>query len=229
MPNFNFEFVEIPDSEPIHTQLTDEHQGLKGVKGTNLEQSNHLSDEEFDFPLFAAPKTTTSADQDGNDDEERGRVKAKTMKVSLREASVEVIKNERPISYYVASYTDEEKSKFFAAAITSDQIYQLVEVNKPVIDRKPWKCIDLNEYNRKIENELNKEKIKNKSRNRAGKKKRQSKIESRERKQERNIIQKKLEKEQAAKLKKKMHHKRGGKKHKKVSKPTDTKPKLKSA
>lgn len=230
MPNIEFEFVEVDESnEPESTILNQ--------ADDKIDEMQEKQDDEFEFPLFAAPTSFASSHQDGKhsnmeeeekEEESRGRNKDRVMKVSLREASVEVIKNERPLSYYMATYTDEEKSRFMAAAVTADDIYSQLEKNTPVRDPKPWKCIDLSKYNSEIEREIQKNKAKNKSHSRPGKKKRLNIIACRERKLERNKVEKKIQKEMEAKIKKKMFHKRGGKKHKKVSSLAQRKPKYRT-
>ncbi|CUM57229.1 unnamed protein product [Debaryomyces tyrocola] len=227
MPNIEFEFVEVDNSnEPEPTEINESKD--------NIDETQEEQDDEFEFPLFAAPPSTISSHQsiEANkmEDEEasRGRTKDKVMKVSLREASVEVIENERPLSYYMATYTDKDKSQFITAAVTADDIYDQIEIITPVRDPKPWKCIDLSKYNLEVEREIQNNKLKDKSRNRAGKKKRLNIIACRERKLERKKVDKKLQKEIDAKIKKKMFHKRGGKKHKKTADPAQSKPKYRT-
>lgn len=225
MPNIEFEFVEVDESnEPEPTEMNEAND--------DIDEAKEKEDEEFEFPLFAAP--SSSAHQDGKlskmeeDEETRGRNKDRVMKVSLREESVEVIKNERPLSYYMATYTDEDKSQFIAAAVTAGDIYSQLEIITPVRDPKPWKCIDLSKYNREVEREIQKNNAKTKSRSRPGKKKRLNIIACRERKLERKKVDKKIQKELDAKIKKKMFHKRGGKKHKKVASLAQSKPKYRT-
>lgn len=178
--------------------------------------------EEFDFPLFASNKHD-------NDGEDRGRSSTRIMKISLREESVENIKQERPESYYFATYSKDDKSKFISAAITAQDIFNFNE-RYPIIDTQPHKCLDVSLYNQKVEHELRLQK--KRSRTRPGKKKREATIACRERKQEREKLLVKLEKDRLNKLKKKMFHKRGGKKHKKTtskaSQPAVNKPKYKT-
>lgn len=227
MPNIEFEFVEVENSnEPEPSKINESKD--------NIDETQEEQDDEFEFPLFAAPYSTTSSHQNieakktEDDEASRGRTKDKVMKVSLREASVEVIKNERPLSYYMATYTDKDKSQFITAAVTADDIYSQIEIITPVRDPKPWKCIDLSKYNLEVERELQNTKMKGKSRNRAGKKKRLNIIACRGRKLERMKIDKKIQKEMDAKIKKKMFHKRGGKKHKKTANPAQSKPKYRT-
>ncbi|CCG20833.1 hypothetical protein CORT_0A04450 [Candida orthopsilosis Co 90-125] len=182
-PNLEFEFVEVENyasAEPKEATQEDNHE-----------------EEEFAFPLFAsttAKEETESKDTDGND---RGRSKIvqPIQKISLREHSEERIDNERPESYYFASYTPEEKSQFAQVAVSANDIY-----SQYFIQPNSRKLINLNEYNASIEKEQQKAKAK-KARNRPGKKKRQSKILCRERRLQRAAIAKKEEKERKLKEK----------------------------
>lgn len=171
---------------------------------------NEQADDEFEFPLFAAP-TSTAKEQS----ETRGRAPDPVMKVSLREQSEERINNERPESYYFAVYTDDERKSFQDAAITTD----ILLTYEPAVDATPWKCINLEEHNSKI---------RPKKKTRAGKKKRQAKIDGRQRREERERIQKKLDEEAQARLLKKKLHKRGGKKHKKKEEKEKEKPRFRT-
>lgn len=173
MPNMEFEFVEVDEIN-------------------NEETNNEEEEEEFDFPLFASAKAATEVNE--TPEEERGRSTTKTMKVSLREESVEVIKNERPDSYYFADYTEQERANFKAAAQTPEEIHKSA---LPYPDPKPWQHIDVQQHNLRIDEEKKKKKTK-----RAGKKKRDEAIQSRIRKDEREKLMKKLAREQRAKLKK---------------------------
>lgn len=227
MPSIEFEFVEVDNSnEPESTEIKESKD--------NIDEAQEEQDDEFEFPLFAAPSSTTSNHQNietnktNEDEASRGRSKDKVMKVSLREASVEVIKNERPLSYYRATYTDKDKSQFINAAVSAEDIYSQIEIITPIRDPKPWKCIDLSKYNLEVEKEIQNNETKSKSRNRAGKKKRLNIIACRERKLERKKVDKKIQKEMDAKIKKKMFHKRGGKKHKKTADPAQSKPKYRT-
>lgn len=225
MPNIEFEFVEVDNSETNVPSVVE-----NGVEEVAQIEEKVITDDEFEFPLFAAPsvaKSSGQAAQDENtaeEEESRGRSKDKIMKVSLREASIEVIKNERPTSYYRATYSDKERLQFTLSAVSADDIYQQIEIVTPVQDPKPWKCIDLQKYNKEVEKQLQKEKQIQNNKNRAGKKKRDNIIACRERKLERKKIEVKMQKEKDAKIKKKIFHKRGGKKHKKTATKPGAKP-----
>lgn len=140
-------------------------------------------EDEFDFPLFAAAPQV----------EERGRSPTKTMKVSLREESVEEIKNERPDAFYFARYTEKERDQFKMSAVTIEQIEVFAMETHP--DPKPWQHIDVEQHNSRIDNEKKKKK-------RPGKKDRKERIMSRIRRDEREKLAKKLAREERAKLKK---------------------------
>lgn len=174
-------------------------------------ESENNQDDEFDFPLFSF------GGEEKKDEEERGRTSV--MKVSLREESVERIIQERPESYYFASYTEEEVSQFGQASITGEEI--IIMSKQKDIDSHPWKVLDLNRHNEIIEQE------KPKKKSRPGKNKRLGIIKSRERKAERQKVFKEVEKQHKKYLKKKMFHKRGGKKHKKKENKDD-KPKYRT-
>ena len=132
--------------------------------------------------------------------EERGRTKeVGIMKVSLREQSEERIDNERPESYYFAKYSDKEKKQFEECCVTYNDIFSQLYI----VDSQPWKCLDLNKYNAKVEIELNKQKEKKKKKNRPGKKKRDVKVACRQRKLERAKLKKLEEDEKKKQLKNK--------------------------
>lgn len=162
--------------------------------------SNVDAAEEFEFPLFATPTAIASTSSDERSD--RGRTHESVMTVSMREPSEERIINERPASYYFAAYNAEEKMRFERAAITTEILFRTEKFTDP----KPWKCIDLAEFNAAI---------KPKKHFRAGKKKRLAKIAGTRCQKERDLVKKKDQEEAAARLLKKKMHKRGGKKHKK--------------
>lgn len=137
--------------------------------------------------------------------EERGRTKeVGIMKVSLREQSEERIDNERPESYYFAKYSDIEKKQFEECCVTYNDIFSQLYI----VDSQPWKCLDLNKYNAKVEIELNKQKEKKKKKNRPGKKKRDVKVACRQRKLERAKLKKLEEDEKKKQLKKQKYQKK---------------------
>ncbi|KAK6455623.1 uncharacterized protein RJT20DRAFT_128915 [Scheffersomyces xylosifermentans] len=215
MPKMEFEFVEVNQSE--EDEVNKDSDGIiAGDIAQTKNDENMEEEEEYDFPLFAssaATVNTTENLEDATNEHERGRPKVKSMKVSLREASLEIIKNERPSSYYFAQYSETEKANFASAAISGDDIYAQVQLWTSLPDPKPWKVFSLNEHNNRIEQEISRMKIR--KTNRAGKNRREEKIKCRERRFERMKIYKREEEERKAKLLKKIHRKRGGKKHKK--------------
>lgn len=185
-------------------------------------------EDEFEFPLFSMGGQETSgtkeveeaeagkeadkeaeieADKvkgkgsDGTESESRGRLQ--TMKVTLREESVERVKNERPAEYYFAQYSEEVKRQFAQAAVEPETLHTI-----PVRDWHNHRVLDLNQHNHQIELEKAKSK-------RPGKAQRMNKIRSKERVKERQRVHKQLEIQKQRLLKKKVFHKRGGKKHKK--------------
>ncbi|CCE82390.1 Piso0_002115 [Millerozyma farinosa CBS 7064] len=165
--------------------------------------------DEFDFPLFSAVSNTAVED---DETEDRGRSETRTMKVSLREPSIETVKNIRPDSYYFASYSEDDRSKFLVAAVSAEDVYAQGASLGSLATSFPRKCLDLKEHNLKIESEQRKLK---KQKRRPGKKKREQKIVGKERNTEREKKQRLLEKQMEARKLKKMFHKRGGKKNKK--------------
>lgn len=223
---FDFEFIEVDDgSNDIDDQeiIKDNVQVTTGVENSQEKKEERESDDEFDFPLFSAPiptsnlKESTEIDDTAHEaDQGRGRLETRTMKVSLREESIEVIKNERPLSYYRAIYTEKEKKEFIDAAILSDDIYKQISISIPIKDPCPWKCMNLNEHNAVIQSQILKQKEKHQKR-RAGKNKRSSKIGSQERKVERRKVEKKLKKEKEAKIKKQFYGRYKGKSEFKLS------------
>lgn len=223
IPPVEFEFIEVDrESESDKTtQIQDK---------IDIEEPQEEEGDEFDFPLFSAPIVTSDKQKIASENEqERGRSKNATsvMKVSLREESLERVVVERPPSYYFASYTEKDKQIFQSISISADDIYKEINTYQN-IDPTPWKCIDLNEYNKNIQLTIDAE-LNKKKRKRPGKAKRECIIKTRMRVKERNIIAKKQEEEKLAKLKRKIYHKRGGKKHKKTksSKSTNSKEKPK--
>lgn len=192
-------------------------QAKQGVDSSNDKDNETKEDQksdeemgdEFDFPLFSAVSSTAVNDDKADD---RGRSETRTMKVSLREPSIETVKNIRPDSYYFASYSEDDKSKFLVAAVSAEDVYAQGASLGALATSLPWKCLDLKEHNLKIESEQRRLK---KQRRRAGKKKREQKIAGKERNSEREKKQRLLEKQIEARKLKKMFHKRGGKKHKK--------------
>lgn len=159
-------------------------------------------DDEFEFPLFASAMEVDPAPTDKIED--RGRSKdVGIMKVSLREQSEERIDNERPDSYYFAKYTDQEKKQFEQCSVTGDDIYKQIYI----VDAQPWKCLDLNKYNAKVELELSRDKER-KKKNRPGKKKREVKVTCRQRKLERARLKKLEEEEKKRQLKKQKYQRK---------------------
>lgn len=177
-PDMEFEFVEVDNSA---TPQEDDNQ-QQGIE----------EEEELAFPLFASATTIQTVEpKEADDSSDRGRLKIKQpiQKISLREHSEERINNERPESYYFASYTPKEKLQFAQVAVSANDIYA-----QYFIQPNLHKLINLNEHNSLIERELEKEKAR-KKKNRPGRKKRQSRIVCRERRLERAAIAKKEEKE----------------------------------
>ncbi|KAK6205409.1 uncharacterized protein RJT21DRAFT_117887 [Scheffersomyces amazonensis] len=229
-----FEFIEVENNSGLDTGInaTESH-GSSDNLDTNHEDKP--DNDEMEFPLFSFDATTAKSNQvesnnikEDNQEqqqvsEETRRPKNQIMKVSLREDFVEVIKNERPISYYLAHYSDQDKQRFIETALDYDDIYSQINSYGPMSDPTPWKVTDITQHNLKIEQEKQR-RILSKTR-REGKKKRINKIICRERRLERLKESKKLEKQRIAKIKKKMFHKRGGKKNKKSD---NVKPKYKT-
>lgn len=142
-----------------------------------------------------------------------------TQAISLRDDIEENIVNERPESYYYASYSVEQRDQFGNVAVSFEQVVRLGAFQRNI--SSDFKLLDADAYNKAIE----KAKLEKKKRGRPGKKKRTNKIACRERKLER----KKIETAKAAALKKKKFHKRGGKKNKKKEPAvTNAKPKYRT-
>lgn len=215
LPSMEFEFVEIDNDEP---KPEDKEQII------NVDEAeNGAPEEEFEFPLFAAP-ATQKASEGLPEAEERGRDTSRVMKVSLREESLETIKNERPMDYYVAHYSEEQKREFEAAAVTGEDIY--AQIVDSVTDSR---CLDVKKYNKKVEEEAVKQKLRS-SKMRAGKKKRACAIIARERKLERKRLEKKALKEEF-KSRYKVNYKqraKAGSKPKGIKKPDVTKPRFRT-
>lgn len=196
LPKIDFEFVE--------TKVEEEAQ-------------DEPMQEEFDFPLFSFG--SDNSNDTSKTVEERGRtLESSLVKVSLRSPSPVRIKQERPMSYYVAHYTAKQRKEFTEAAITWEQLVPLsmIRVNNPFD-----KVIDLVKFNSRVERDLDSLKAK---KTRPGKKARLARLESKKGIKKRKEYQKKLDEEAHRKLMKKMNHKRGGKKHKKKQGNAQQKP-----
>lgn len=145
-------------------------------------EAQHSEEEEFAFPLFGSSN------------------KDNVMTVSMKEEDEEVIVNERPVDYYIATYSEEDRRRFQETAITAEAIF--AELSLPAVDVWPWKVMDLKKHNEKVANE----KLRSRRR-RPGMKKRLNAISCRERRIQREKEAKKVEKEAFAKLKKNMYKK----------------------
>jgi len=107
----------------------------------------------------------------------------------LKEDEEEVIINERPETYYRAINSEEKCREFETAAISFADIW--LEAKSIIIDTHPWRVMNLNEHNKKFEDEQ-----KRKRHRREGKRKRNNKIICRERRKEREQKIKRLEREE---------------------------------
>ncbi|KAI5963674.1 COG5 [Candida pseudojiufengensis] len=186
-PSLDFEFVEV-DKEDEHNK--------------NEKAEEKEPEDEFAFPLFASSVSITTK-PNTQETEERGRSKTQqhqsVQKISLREHSEERINNERPDSYYFASYTSDQKFQFEQVAVSYNDIYSQITLKLSSPSQSPGKVINLNQHNQKIEEILAKEKLKKSKR--PGKKKRESKIYCKQRRLERIKIAKQEEKNRKAKAK----------------------------
>ncbi|RCK63611.1 hypothetical protein Cantr_10071 [Candida viswanathii] len=190
-PQLDLEFIEV---EPTPGATTND----EAKKATDPVEE--AQDDEFEFPLFASAMEVDTKPVE----EERGRSnETGIMKVSLREQSEERVVNERPESYYFAKYTDMEKQQFEACCVTGEDIYKQL----CFVDTQPWKCLDLNKYNAKIEIEIRREKERTRK-HRPGKKKREVRVACHQRKLERAKAKQKEEEEKKRQLKKQKYLKK---------------------
>lgn len=210
-----FDFIEVDQDDGEKEDETKE-EALVGISQQHETKEEVASDEEFDFPLFAAPVQQETT-EDG----------VKIMKISLREDIVEDIKNERPQSYYFAIYSEDDKRRFQQAAITAEDLYREISIPVPVYNQQLWKCLDLNSHNARVEQELARQRHRNRG-CRAGKKKRSCKIECRQRKLERIKVEKKIRKEHQQKEKKKFYKQKTFKRKAPVMVPAAKKPKYRT-
>lgn len=194
-PNIEFDIIEVQNHSDAQV-----HESINDQSREDEDKKQDEQSDEFAFPLFSSGVS--------NVDDERGRSK-EIMKISLREPSVEKVKNERPLLFYIHSPSKEDRAKYAEVAVTGEDIWKQSDLTKSMVDCFSHKVLNLNDYNKTIEMQ----KLQKKSR--PGIRKRIGIIESRKRKQERSKVNKKLAIEKQRLLKKKIHHKRGGKKHKK--------------
>lgn len=150
-------------------------------------KDDHEDNEVVDFPLFMGQTT-----------------------VDLRDEEPEIIINERPTEYYMATFSTAEKDQFSHSAVTGAFILQQSTLSP--IDAWPNKVLDLDEHNRRLKTH----------RRRPGAKKRAAKIASRERREERQKHAKLLERQ----AKKKMFKKAGF--QKKVKSQVSEKPRFRT-
>lgn len=162
----------------VEFELVDHTVEEKADEKSENENENG-NEEEFAFPLFGSTSETV-------------------MTVSLKEEEEEIIVNERPGSYYRASYDEDEKRKFQMSAISAELIF--ADSKLPPIDSWPWKVVSLEEHNAQVE----KEKLRNKRR-RPGTKKRKNAVVCRERRIAREKEEKKAHREAQAKFRKQMY------------------------
>lgn len=158
------------------------------IEVDNAETKDDDQDNEVvDFPLFMGQTT-----------------------VDLREEEPEIVINERPTEYYMATFSTTEKDQFSHSAVTGAFIVQQSTLSP--IDTWPNKVLDLDEHNRRLKTH----------RKRPGAKKRAAKIVSRERRQVREKQEKQLERQ----AKKKMFKKAGY--QKKVKSQASEKPRFRT-
>lgn len=163
----DLEFVEVDhqvspqEGNAVHTFSTED---------ITVDQGDASEDEEFAFPLFAGASDAKDA----------------VMTVTLKERE-EIIVNERPESYYRASYSIQQLLQFQDAAITFEHI--LIESRAPPVDSCPLRVMNLEEHNARVA-------LEKLRRRREGKKKRLNKEASRERRLAREKEKKRKEREE---------------------------------
>lgn len=225
MPNIEFEIIDI-DNAVEDTGARSSYSTESPTESSKKPDTDNDLEDEYDFPLFSTTKEETTLPNVEVDEDDRGRPTRAVMKVSLRDASPELVKLERPQSYYFAHYSLGEKKQFEEAAITLKVILRYSDNFRTFVRHHPAKSLDLGLYNEKVEEELKRE-AKHK-RKRPGKKKRMNKILCRQRNEERRRDESIARKKNDIKLMKKIFHKRGGKKHKKKVIESNSKPKYRT-
>lgn len=209
-----FEFIDVVNEDKKEEvedtkedQVDDDNKEAQSEKNEAVEEDN--KEEEFEyFPLFSLGGDENTANSDTTT-ESCGNL----MKISLKEPVIEYIKQERPKEYYFTNNDDERKHEFEVSAITAEVIISSSNIgySSQKFSQYFGKVIDINEYNKKIDEERIREKIlKNR---RPSKKQRLARKLGKEREEERKQKAKEIKKA----IKKKFH-KRGGKKNKKVTK-----------
>ncbi|SCU88476.1 LADA_0E10396g1_1 [Lachancea dasiensis] len=216
-----FDSDDAQESQPpsSHDGLIPELEFVSVEPSADTDNKESFQDE-YDFPLFSfgiAESKVKSTEVDvkirDNDSDNRGRSSSRLMKVSLREPSPDIVRQERPQSYYFAKYTTQELIKFERSALElKDILEECGSRSAPFKNR----FLDVNKHNEKIE--LERLRALKAKRRRPGKKQREARKLGAERDQSRAQQLKEVKK-----LAKKKFHKRGGKKNKKSAAP-DVKP-----
>lgn len=187
--------------------------------GIPVEPEVAQADDEFDFPLFSfgvEDKTEAAVNVSEEQPPEDGNG-AKLMRVSLREPVYETLNQERPKSYYFASYSQDDRSRFAQSALD----YETILRDGSLGPNQGWKrfrgtVIDVKQYNERVEKSLEREKRLKKRK--PGKKQRLARKLGQQHEIEREQKSKEIKK-----LLKKKFHKRGGKKNKKKPEPAPPK------
>lgn len=149
---------------------------LETNPGNTDSQVNTTKAEEFEFPLFSLSTLETAADHDvkaSHGEESRGRSSNKLMTVSIREPSPDIVRQERPRSFYFAEYTSEQVSNFQKSAIEYDTVLR-ESTQGPYRGwaRYRGRVLDVVSHNEKVSRErLREQKLK---RRRPGKKQREA-------------------------------------------------------
>ncbi|AMD21519.1 HFL337Wp [Eremothecium sinecaudum] len=213
LPDIDFQLVEVNSDK------------VEGEKVEDIENA----EQEFEFPLFSFGHSEFGSNEDnaganngGNGGDINDR---KLIKISLREPEPEQTINERPKSYYVAEYTVEQKNQFKTAALEYGFIIEEslkdMRVSSAYSSKYRGKLLDLSVYNRKIEEEKQREERLKKRR--PGKKQRLARKMGKQHEEERAHRASEIKK-----MIKKRFHKRGGKKNKKKGSAGVEKPKFRT-
>lgn len=125
---------------------------------TELEKKNKnnniISTECFEFPLFSNPFFLNTNLKNRNDvlfEKKKNTLKLNT--ISVIEKTKDYSRSERPLSFYLMNYTEQEKSNIKSSAVTFADVLKHGSLLKNINEFVGHKCIDLNTYNSYFENE----------------------------------------------------------------------------
>ena len=128
-PNIEFDIIEVQNHSDAQV-----HESINDQSREDEDKKQDEQSDEFAFPLFSSGVS--------NVDDERGRSK-EIMKISLREPSVEKVKNERPLLFYIHSPSKEDRAKYAEVAVTGEDIWKQSDLTKSMVDCFSHKVLNL--------------------------------------------------------------------------------------